>query len=168
MTNPICEEWQSRPSSTAPGWNQWGPVDDLGQFTPEYGLEAKLNFAESMYYLAAAGKCEIKGQYRQGEATPIDTPKPEVDDTVTDGGAVDAVPPSDVSQAGAAVQTIDAAPLAESQHWLESVPAWGYGLIIGAAVFALVIAAFYQSRQTKATDTTPAPQYKINPFGGDD
>jgi hypothetical protein len=134
---------------------QWGTEVD-GQFEPIYGLESGLNREESLYYLAAAGLCEIKGQYKLGQGEPIEPPTPSL--------AVPALVTAPETSAVVEVQV----PVEKPQI----NPVWEIGspLVIGGValgVLGLVVFAVLQQRNTKRTDTTPKPDYGSNPFGGE-
>jgi hypothetical protein len=105
MTSPTrCEGMLPRPS-TQEGWNQWGTVDDLGNFTPVYGLPVTLSSREAMYELDAAGICDIQGKNLQGQPAPVETPKPATPALPTNVEPptmiADVAPPRSLPSAGA-------------------------------------------------------------------
>lgn len=74
MTNVICEEMVNRTSQAQPGWDEWGTVNAMGDFQSLYGIESAVPHASALYYLAAAGVCDIRGQYQLGAAVPARMP----------------------------------------------------------------------------------------------
>lgn len=77
MSKIRCEGMLPRPSGQD-GWQQWGTVDDLGNFTPVYGLPDSLSTREAMYELDAAGICDIQGKNLQGQPAPVEAPAPAI------------------------------------------------------------------------------------------
>lgn len=151
MTSPIrCEGMLPRPSSQ-PGWHQWGTVDDMGNFTPVYGLPDTLSSREAMYELDAAGICDIQGKHLQGQPAPVDASSPVVPALPTN------VQPS--------------VRIAEVDRPMALPPAGASGLVIGGLVLggvALKVFAASRKPTSKNLSTSNRSQFNPNAFTGKD
>ena len=156
MTIRVCEQMVHRPSSQS-GWSQWGEVDPQGNFVPLWGVESKHDQFASMYFLDAAGICDIQGKSQMGQPAPVDAAA-----TAPVAGG-DAPIPS-VSGGATAIVVSEA----ESQSVLSQITSDQVMGGVGLAVVALLALAYWQHRRTQATDTTEAPSYSENPYGGQD
>jgi hypothetical protein len=139
MTRPICEEMTTRPAQ--PGWQQWGVVSADGQtFEPLYGLETALPRESALYYLAAAGICDIQGQPRAGAMMPVVEPAPIVDQL----------------PAPTPVATEQPVPVADLVPAPQGTPTWMWG--VGLVLLLIVGGSAATRARRKQTDTTPKPQ----------
>lgn len=149
MNKRPCEELVSRPG-LAEGWNDWGYLQDSAQgqqfVSLNYGLEAHLDTPTALYHLAASGLCEVQGQHLYGQM--VADPVPGFVAEPVDNPTIAAHEPPPPIPSG------DAAPQ-EPAEALSPATA----LIYGAVVLGIAVLAFFSSKRTKATDTTPAPSY---------
>jgi hypothetical protein len=138
MIRPWCEEMTTRPAQS--GWQQWGVLSVDGKtFEPLYGLETALPRESALYYLAAAGICDIQGQPRAGAMMPSEPPAPVVANLPTPNPLI-------------AEQPLAAAETPQPQ----GTPTWAWG--IGAVLLLIVGGAAATRARRKQTDTTPQPQ----------
>lgn len=155
MSRPVCEELTTIPA-TQSGWVQWGTLSADGQtFTPLYGLEAALPYPSALYYLTAAGVCDVRGKDAQGALIPTEQPKATpVPPTVAAQSLQTQPPPIAVPE-----------PQSPTQSGVSPVAV----TLLAIAVLGMALGAFYSNRRRKSTDKTSHPGEKYegrNPFGG--
>jgi hypothetical protein len=159
-----CEEMVSRPSPNQPGWVQWGTVNDLGEFSPLYGVEDHHDQSSSLYFAAAAGVCEIKGQYALGQPAPVPPPTvvptaPETPSTTEEPPVTDAQFVPEVSVTEQPIEPV----VNPAAAWVESaLPIW-----IAGGLAILVMGTAWSKQRRKTTDPTPNTK-AINPFAPKD
>jgi hypothetical protein len=154
MNRPICEEMVSRPSDTQEGWSQWGVLSIDGQdFTPLYPLETNLPTPSALYFLAAAGICDIQGQPRAGQLMPDDGPAPTVDGLGT----------GQQTEQPAETPT----PIPHDELMEAGTPGWVW--VVGLALIGVIGGAAFSRARREQTDTTPPPDtgYRFNQGGND-
>jgi L,D-peptidoglycan transpeptidase YkuD (ErfK/YbiS/YcfS/YnhG family) len=151
----ICEELIARPSEIQ-GWTQYGFINDSGEFEPLYGLESGLSLHSALYYLDAAGVCDIGGQYQMGQPVPVESAPLVVANNIEAAPAIATVevPPTPVSQ-------VEANPVTEA-----SGGAWFIGIAFALALGAAGVV--WSAKQRSKNDPTPGVKMP-NPFnkGGD-
>ena len=152
MTKPGCSRMESRPSIDLEGWDQWGLIDESGNFIALWGLQQGNSHREAMYELDAAGICDIRGKDQLGQMSPTEEPTPNL---ASAGQIIQ----------GSTAETVAVEPQSEVPFWAD-LPPIAYGLIAVLAVASLWGLAYKQAQKTKATDTTPAPLYPQNPYNG--
>jgi hypothetical protein len=150
----ICEDFVNRPSPSQEGWNQWGSMDGVGNFTPVYGLESHHDHSSAMYFLAAAGKCQIRGQYALGQPSPETPPAIAPAPATTEEMPVQETQP--ITEVPAAVDEPVSNP---AIGWVEGALPW---VMIGG-VLLLWGGTVWSKRKRKTTDPTPNTVVK-NPF----
>jgi hypothetical protein len=140
MPRPVCETLTARPSSVE-GWNQWGLLSADGQsFTPLYGLESNLPEASALYYLAAAGICNVRGQYRLGDMAPEDLPQ--------------LAPVGNIS----AAQSV----AVEEPAAIDSPGFDGWLLVIGGILAAMIFGAYFLRQKRQGEPSQKTTEYTFN------
>jgi hypothetical protein len=117
-------------------------------FTPLYGLEAALPEPSALYYLAAAGVCDVRGQYRQGEMAPVELPQ-----AAPIGSPTMAQPP--------AVEPVVDAPVPQRQGfdlWL---------LAIGGVCVVMIFGALFLRHRRHGQPVVVSSAYTFNKDGAD-
>jgi len=133
---------KSRPSATE-GWDQWGVINAMGEFEPVYGLESHHDDSSAMYFLAAAGVCQIKGKYKQGTVEVPEQPKiaPPIAEPIQDARAV--------------VQTETVQQPVESVNPITEIPMAHWGLGVLALVGICMVGSIWTRNRVKVNDPTP-------------